>query len=157
MNWNEIYQRNKRLDDIFQSYLNDKTILTKNCIELTVEVAEFANESRCFKYWSTKKMDKEATLEELADSIMTCLFFFNYLKIETININPIYNSDILVCLNEVFKLSTKLFDNIVLDIPIQIFNYLIHIGKLLGFQEEEIIDACIKKIVKQEKRLREGY
>ncbi len=157
MSWNEIYQRNKKLDDIFMSYLNDKTIIDKNCLELTVEIAEFANETRCFKYWSTKKMNKEAALEELADSIMTCLFFYNYLNIEDIETQIILNDNILVCLNEAFKLSTQLFDNIVPTIPTQIFNYLIHIGKLLEFKEEEIIEACFKKIVKQENRLKEGY
>lgn len=55
MSWNEIYQRNKKLDDIFMSYLNDKTIIDKNCLELTVEIAEFANETRCLNIGQLKK------------------------------------------------------------------------------------------------------
>lgn len=157
MNWNDIYQKNKKLDDVFQSYLDDESIIAKNCLELTVEIAEFANETRCFKYWSSKKMNKEATLEELADSIMTCLFFYNYFDLKKVECHPILNDDILDCLNETFKLSTQLFDNIIPSIPPQIFSYLIHIGNLLKFSEEEIITACFKKIVKQEKRLKEGY
>lgn len=159
MNWNEIYIKNKRLDDIFfEKFKNDEKMFEKNCIELIVEIAEFANESRCFKYWSNKSMKKEETLEELADCIMICLYFYNYLNIDKVKIKTYdFSSDILVCLNEIFKLSTLLIDNIDEEIVIKIFSYLIYIGSLVNLEEKEIYEACLKKIEKQEKRLEEGY
>ena len=159
MNWNDIYVKNKKLDDIFyQKFKNDDKMFEKNCIELIVEIAEFANESRCFKYWSNKPMKKEETLEELADCIMMSLYFFNYLNIDKVNIKMYnFSSDILICLNDIFKLSTLLIDNINEEIITKIFSYLIYIGNLLNLEEKEIYEACLKKIKKQEKRLEEGY
>ena len=159
MNWNDIYIKNKRLDDIFfEKFKNDEKMFEKNCIELIVEIAEFANESRCFKYWSNKPMKKEETLEELADCIMICLYFYNYLNIDKVKIKTYdFSSDILVCLNDIFKLSTLLIDNINQEIVIKIFSYLIYIGSLVNLEEKEIYEACLKKIEKQEKRLEEGY
>ena len=159
MNWNDIYIKNKRLDDIFfEKFKNDEKMFEKNCIELIVEIAEFANESRCFKYWSNKPMKKEETLEELADCIMICLYFYNYLNIDKVKIKTYdFSSDILVCLNDIFKLSTLLIDNIDEEIVIKIFSYLIYIGSLVNLEEKEIYEACLKKIKKQEKRLEEGY
>lgn len=159
MNWNDIYIKNKKLDDIFfEKFKNDDKMFEKNCIELIVEIAEFANESRCFKYWSNKPMKKEETLEELADCIMICLYFYNYLNIDKVKIKTYdFSSDILVCLNDIFKLSTLLIDNIDEEIVIKIFSYLIYIGSLVNLEEKEIYEACLKKIEKQEKRLEEGY
>ena len=159
MNWNDIYIKNKRLDDIFfEKFKNDEKMFEKNCIELIVEIAEFANESRCFKYWSNKPMKKEETLEELADCIMICLYFYNYLNIDKVKIKTYdFSSDILVCLNDIFKLSTLLIDNIDEEIVIKIFSYLIYIGSLVNLEEKEIYEACLRKIEKQEKRLEEGY
>ena len=159
MNWNDIYIKNKKLDDIFfEKFKNDDKMFEKNCIELLVEIGEFANESRCFKYWSNKPMKKEETLEELADCIMICLYFYNYLNIDKVKIKTYdFSSDILVCLNDIFKLSTLLIDNINQEIVIKIFSYLIYIGSLVNLEEKEIYEACLKKIEKQEKRLEEGY
>mgnify|MGYP001625121165 FL=1 len=159
MNWNEIYIKNKRLDDIFfEKFKNDEKMFEKNCIELIVEIAEFANESRCFKYWANKSMKKEETLEELADCIMVCLYFYNYLNIDEVKIKTYdFSSDILICLNDVFKLSTLLIDNVNEKIVIKIFSYLIYIGSLVNLEEKEIYEACLRKIEKQEKRLEEGY
>ena len=159
MNWNDIYTKNKKLDDIFyQKFKDDDKMFEKNCIELLVEIAEFANESRCFKYWSNKSMKKEETLEELADCIMVCLYFYNYLNIDEVKIKTYdFSSDILICLNDVFKLSTLLIDNVNEKIVIKIFSYLIYIGSLVNLEEKEIYEACLRKIEKQEKRLEEGY
>ena len=159
MNWNDIYTKNKRLDDIFyQKFKDDDKMFEKNCIELLVEIGEFANESRCFKYWSNKPMKKEETLEELADCIMVCLYFFNYLNVDNVKIKAYdFSNDILICLNDIFKLATLLIDNIDEEIVTKIFNYLIYIGNLIGLNENEISEACVKKIKKQEKRLEEGY
>ena len=159
MNWNDIYYRNKKLDKIFyQKFKSDDKMFEKNCIELLVEIGEFANESKCFKYWSNKPMKKDETLEELADCIMMSLYFFNYLNIDNIQIKKYnFSNDIIICLNDIFTLSTALINNISEKLVIKIFNYLIYIGKLIGLTEKEINEACLKKINKQEKRLEEGY
>ena len=77
--YNEIYNRNKKLDDIFMNkYFNiESKYYEKNCLELIVELCELANETKCFKYWTVKKPDKEMVLEEFADSLMMILYMFN--------------------------------------------------------------------------------
>ena len=64
--YNDIYNRNKKLDDIFMNkYFNiESKYYEKNCLELIVELCELANETKCFKYWTVKKPDKELVLEE---------------------------------------------------------------------------------------------
>ena len=48
--YNDIYNRNKKLDDIFMNkYMYaEKKYYEKNCLELIVELCELANESKCF-------------------------------------------------------------------------------------------------------------
>ena len=56
----EVYQRNIELDEIFfNNYGNDNLTFKKNCVELLVELGEFINETKCFKYWSTKEPNKD--------------------------------------------------------------------------------------------------
>ena len=158
----ELYERNKKLDDIFyKKYINtDKQLYEKNCLELIVELCELANESRCFKYWSIKKPNKELLLEEYADCILMSLYFFNEYNIEQIEIVDINtNGDILFMFNELIRMCTLLMNRInVSDKLIKnIFSYLIYIGKLLNLNENEIIDACYKKIIKNEERLNSDY
>lgn len=81
MDWNDIYQRNKKLDTHFeQKYLNKEPYyFEKNCLELTVEIGEFVNETKCFKYWTIKKPNKDDMLEECADVIMMLLYCYYHL------------------------------------------------------------------------------
>ena len=46
--YNEIYNRNKKLDDIFMNkYFNvESKYYEKNCLELIVELCELANETK---------------------------------------------------------------------------------------------------------------
>ena len=75
--WNKLYENNKRLDKIFiDKYQSDTKLFEKNCIELLVEISEFINETKVFKYWSVKTPNKDKMLEEYADVITMILTFF---------------------------------------------------------------------------------
>ena len=91
----ELYERNKKLDDIFYEKYKDKDnmLYEKNCLELIVELGELANESKCFKYWSKKQPNKELVLEEFADCMLMCLYFFNEYNVDLIEISNIELSD----------------------------------------------------------------
>lgn len=159
MDWNDIYQRNKILDSHFdEKYLESEPLLfEKNCLELTVEIAEFANETKCFKYWTIKPMKKEETLEECADVIMMLLYFYNHLNVSTLNIKKIESSNILKDMNHIFYLSTTLMENCNKKVIDEIFGYLLGIASHLELEEEILINACNKKIDKVEQRLKEDY
>src|SRR5574344_1217994 len=83
--FNEIYELNKILDAKFVSECNTpiEEMTRKNILELLVELGEFANETRCFKYWSCKKpSSKEIILGEYSDCLMLTLYFCNILNVD---------------------------------------------------------------------------
>jgi dimeric dUTPase (all-alpha-NTP-PPase superfamily) len=64
-------------------YYNNSHLLTQTILALQVELSEFANETRCFKHWSTKglkDMDNEKALEEFIDALHFYLSIANQLE-----------------------------------------------------------------------------
>lgn len=157
--WYEIYEENKRLDDIFISrYQDDKELVKKNGIEFLVEMGEFVNETKCFKYWTVKKPDKEKVLDEFADCITILLTFFHYLEVDLDNIGNHDSSDsVLKVINNTYLLGTELFDNSSEELVKKIFANLLYISELLGLKEEEVVDATFKKLKIVEERLNSNY
>ena len=158
----KLYERNKKLDDIFNMKYKEieAKLYEKNCLELVVELGELANESRCFKYWSIKKANKELLLEEYADCLIMVLYMFNYYNVTKIyDLKVEYSDDILFVFNDLIRMCTKFMVNVDIDDDylMNVFNYLLHLGELLKFTHEEIIDACYKKIIKNEERLSSDY
>lgn len=141
MNWNDIYQRNKVLDSHFeQKYFDtEPNYFEKNCLELTVEIAEFANETKCFKYWTVKKPNQEDMLEECADVIMMLLYVYNYLKVSNIEIEKRESKDILKDINHIFYLSTTLMENCKQEIVNEVFEYVLGIASGLGLEESMLL------------------
>ena len=144
--YNDIYNRNKKLDDIFMNkYMDTEDKLYEyNCLELIVELCELANESKCFKYWTVKKPDKELVLVEFADSLLMVLYMFNTYNVDCVlTIDVDSSDDILYEFNVIIRMCTNLMnrDNITDMFLKEIFTRLIHIGKLLLLSDNEIIDA----------------
>ena len=160
--YNDIYNRNKKLDDIFMNKYMDaeKKYYEKNCLELIVELCELANESKCFKYWPVKKPNKELVLEEFADSLLMVFYMFNTYNIDSVStIDVDMSDDVLELFNILIRMCTNLMDRDNVDELFLkgIFTKLIHIGKLLELSDDEIINACYKKIIKNEERLSSDY
>lgn len=156
--WNKIFKINKSLDCIFMSkYGSDANYYEKNAIELTVEIAELANETKCFKYWSNKSCDKEKVLEEYADAITMTLSFYTIFDYELEYMNHYDTDNILELFNVLLKDSTYIFDKNNKELIKNIFSNLLYLGKLLEFSDEEIYDACYKKMKIVEERLNSDY
>ena len=160
--YNIYFQRNKQLDKMYEErYGNDITgMYEKNCLELIVEICEFANESKCFKYWTVKSPNKEMLLEEYADCLSMLFCIFNANDVEEINKLDIQlNDDIIVLFNEMIRMCTLLIDknNVNTELLLNIFTYLLHIGKLLDISDRELLDACYMKIGKNIERLNSDY
>ena len=155
--WNERYINNQKLDKMFQEkYCTEHKLYEKNVIEFLVELGEFVNETKVFKYWTIKKPDKEKMLEEYADTITMCLTFmreFNeeiddsYLHIET--------NDKLEVINYLYSRITLLMkrENVIKDI----FYNLLYLGNLFEFKEEEVLDAINNKHKIIKNRLESDY
>lgn len=128
-------------------------------IALLVEIGEFANETRAFKYWSLKgSSPKEVVIEEYVDA----LHFFlsvgigdnNYLKeISVLNIDKPVNEQILDVYTSIIEYSKDR----TLEKYTYAFNLFFHLGKSIGFKEDEIMDAYNLKLKENHSRQNNNY
>lgn len=144
----DVYKKNKELDQLFiDKYENiDKDMFRKNKIELLVEIGELANESKCFKYWSKKEVNKELMLLEYADCIIMTLCLFNYFNLELIDKEYKVLDDTNDQIAYLYKLCSELYFSDDKELLYEILFNLINLAKLLNISKEEIIEASIKKI-----------
>ena len=155
-----IYDLNRKLDQKFiKKYAkNEPLYFEKNCIEFLIELGELVNETKCFKYWTVKKPNKELVLEEYADCIIMIFPFFGMLDVNLDNLGEHQESDnILVVINYLYHQGTKLMTELSEALVKDIFVNLLYLGDLLELSKEEIIEATIKKQNKVEQRLNDEY
>lgn len=159
MELNSIYEINKKLDIIFnERYSSDNFYYEKNVIALIIEISEFINETKCFKYWSIKSPKKDYVLEELADSITMCLSFITYFKSDLNNIpSHINTKNIFLVINEIYKDASKLIDNKDVLLIKNILSNLFYLSELLNLEKDEIYNACYKKMDIINERLNSDY
>ena len=71
MNLTRLFQMQKELDSFIENTQQiSRDVFQEKGLALMVELAELANETRCFKFWSTKGPSERAViLEEFVDSI----------------------------------------------------------------------------------------
>ncbi|SFB39626.1 dUTP diphosphatase [Clostridium frigidicarnis] len=161
MNLPKLFQLQKNLNDRIEEEhnLNNNSLLPKRILALQVELGELANETRCFKYWSTKgPSDKDTVLEEFVD----CLHF-----ILTIGIDKnFYDIDVELIPSE--SSITDQFLNLYIDINdlvitsskdhyVTLFEDFISLGNSLGFDSKDIEEAYLKKNTLNHKRQDNGY
>lgn len=87
MNIQQLFMMQKELDEFIEQTQNiQQNVFQEKGLALMVELAELANETRCFKFWSTKGPSaREVILEEYVDSIHFILslgLLKNYTTIE---------------------------------------------------------------------------
>lgn len=157
----ELYKINKELDKEFiQKYhANEEVMRDKNILSLLTEIGELANETRCFKYWSIKpKSSDEIILEEYADVLIMVLTFSNYLKadiryvMDDLKYRTIEEQFIVL-----YSSVCTLKENYSSDNIIRILGKVLTLGYSLGYNEEQIKDACLKKMQIVNKRLHSNY
>ena len=147
--FNDVFESNKELDAMFMDTFPDPEMVKKNKLELLVEIGELANETRYFKYWSSKPVDMELVRGEFADCFIITLYFFNIMNIgldeEFKEIDKYDKVDIFARL---YKLASDFYYDDSKDIIKEIFATIINLGYLIGFTDQDIIDACLTKINK---------
>lgn len=156
-----LFSLQRELDDRIRTKhnLKEKNLNGKKILSLHVEIGELANETRCFKYWSTKPPSpKEIILEEYVD----CLHFILSLGLD-------YNyDDIIIAMNPNEAKLTEQFLNLYIDVTdlvvssskdhfMTLFEDFLTIGNSLGFTEEEIIESYYKKNEINHTRQTVGY
>lgn len=155
----ELYNKNKELDNIFwNKYSNSKDIFDKDSIELLVEIGEFINETKCFKYWSIKDINKPCMLEELADVITMLMTFANRINMDISNysVNDV-DIDLLTLINNTYYLATKVKDELTQELLDKLFINILGIAYKLNITNDDIKESLDKKQKIILKRLNSNY
>lgn len=168
MNFNDLKPVQAELDKhIMENHgleYNDERV-SNILLAFGVEVAEVANETRCFKDWSTKgPSDKSVIIEEYADALHFALSLSNYFDVpmdlsSVVDEKETNNYLASISLQELFiaNLSSPwdVFE-LMEDIEGLIIGFIL-LGMKLGFTEEEIREAYHAKHEVNYKRQEEGY
>ena len=163
MHLQQLFKMQKSLDTYIQSEKNiSNDVFLEKCLALLVELAELANETRCFKFWSEKgPSEKHVILEEYVDSIHFLLSLgieknlndlenwpvYQQYKDESLTMLFIHTQD---SINQFLQISS-------MDNYENVWSWYGAVASKLGFTHEEIIQAYIDKNKKNYERQRSGY
>ena len=157
----DLYVKQRELDEEIARNHNVTYESTRNkrTLSLLVELGEFANSTRAFKYWSNKGPEsKERVLDEFADGLHFLLslgidqgFIVNTIEVEDDETNLTDNLLRTYELTSIFYLDKTLNNYLALAI-----SYLRALFKL-GYSWEEARDAYYKKLQENHNRQENNY
>ncbi len=156
----DIYKETKFLDSLFAERYDIKSleVIQKYHLELSVEIGELANETKCFKFWSNKKPNKSKVLEEYIDCLFMILYFCNILDVKLDEQFPI------CCHTNMNETFLKLYDlgvlfrkNLNKDIGKELLVELLYLAELLNFTMEELVNETKRKSLIVQRRFTTDY
>lgn len=126
---------------------------------LLVELGELANETRCFKFWSTKeRAERKVILEEYVDNIHFLLsiglekgYHFSKIDFDTVDTQETLQ------FNRVFQQCLHFYEDQSKENYLQLFKAYLQLGSILGFDEKDILEAYEKKNEVNYERQEQGY
>lgn len=161
MNLQRLFKMQSTLDKriITEHNLYGAPLLHKKILALQVEMAELANETRCFKFWSTKEASSRAViLEEYVD----CIHFILSIGLEKNYVDIMLN--VKAISSELSEQFLNLYTNIAsfitcpsADNYLIIFENFLGLGENLGFSIEDIEGAYLHKNNINHERQNNGY
>ncbi|MGN7479065.1 dUTP diphosphatase [Solibacillus silvestris] len=160
MNFSQLFEMQKQLDRFIEETQNvQHDVFEEKGLALLVELGELANETRCFKFWSTKGPSERAViLEEFVDSIhfLLSLGYMRGFLLEEwpavkqeADLTGIFIAAAQVILNFLQQQTEGNYRAIWVQYSLIAYN--------LGFTEEDIIEAYKQKNEKNYARQRNGY
>lgn len=160
MEFQELFNMQAQLDSFIQQNQHiDRDVFLEKGLALTIELAELANETRCFKYWSTKgPSERGIILEEFVDSIHFLLSLGNE-KGYRLNEWPKFNNNenLTSCFIQTQKAILTFIETPSEENYRIVWQYYGAIAQHLGFSLEDITSAYIAKNEKNYERQRNGY
>ncbi len=158
---NELFKIQAILDQriVTQHQLQNTDLIENKCLALLVELGELANETRCFKHWSTKgPSTKDVILEEYVDGLHFILSLGNELGFQDTQIR-IKNSEgsLVTLFNHMYQLITSFTINQTKSLYEEMFQSFLGLGFVLGFDEQAIMDAYMDKNKENHLRQERGY
>lgn len=163
MEWKKLYDMQQKLDEyiINNHNLEKEDIFPKKILALVVELGEMANETRCFKFWSTKEPSpKQVILEEYVDVLHFMLSLgvdtgFRYHPKSDVQQNP--EKDRTVLFLDLFQICTNFGENPDKEKYTNMLAAYLMLGKAFDFQVEDIEEMYFKKNNTNYKRQDDGY
>ena len=161
MKLTKLFTMQAELDSFIQKNRDtNEDVFQAKGLALLVELAELANETRSFKFWSSKgPSETEVILEEYVDSIHFLLSLGINLGFETMSNWP--DGKVEGELTELFLKTTESITYFLKELTIESYsNVWIHYGSLakkLGFTHDAIIEAYIMKNEENYNRQKVGY
>lgn len=154
--FSDVLKSNMELDEMFNKTFPDPEMIKKNKLELLVEIGELANETRFFKYWSNKPMDMELVCGEYADCIIITFYFFNIMNISLEEeFKSIDEYDKVDIFGRLYKLASEFYYNDDKELIKEFFVTVVKLGYMIGFNNNDIINACMTKINKNKAHFKE--
>lgn len=161
MKLSKLFTMQRELDSFIQNNRETNTdVFREKGLALLVELAELANETRSFKFWSTKGPSENAViLEEYVDSIHFLLSLGIEKGFDTVSVWP--EGERSGELTELFIKTTEAIVHFLNELTIESYESVwIHYGAIankLGFSHANIIDAYIAKNEENYERQKTGY
>lgn len=161
MDWQKLFNKQKELDAYIsnQHALQERNLLEEKILALLVELGELANETRCFKFWSTKeRAERKVILEEYVDNIHFLLsiglekgYHFSKIDFDTVDTQETLQ------FNRVFQQCLHFYEDQSKENYLQLFKAYLQLGSILGFDERDILEAYEKKNEVNYERQEQGY
>ncbi|MFC5604386.1 dUTP diphosphatase [Sporosarcina koreensis] len=161
MDLTTLFTMQRELDTYIQkNQLVAKDVFKEKGLALLVELSELANETRCFKFWSTKgPSERDVILEEYVDSIHFLLSLGIEKRLDTLKVWP--TGEVEGNLTEVFLQTFNAIHDFIARKDMESYeNVWIHYGtiaKRLEVSYIEIIEAYVEKNEENYKRQQTGY
>ncbi|UTR11332.1 dUTP diphosphatase [Evansella sp. LMS18] len=166
MDFSELFTMQKKLDNYIETKhgLKNEQLLERKLLAFHVELAELANETRCFKFWSEKgPSPEEVILEEYVDGIHFILSVgleqgfqgendYDFPVIERKEGPELvpYFYQVIDAVSRHQKEATRLSFR-------GLFGAYLQTGAALGFTEEQILAAYYNKNEVNHERQNQGY
>lgn len=124
---------------------NGENRLPKKFLATLVELGEAANDTRCFKFWSTDQKPKETTLEELVDFLHFLLelgieFDYKIYEVMKFKMENVTNQFL-----EIFDVTVRFIAEKEKTYYKSMFMLFFGLVEMLGFTEEEVEQAYLAK------------
>ncbi len=157
----ELFPLQKGLDEEIHHLHNEsyESTYSKRVLALLVELGEFANETRTFKFWSLKgPSSKEVILDEWADALHFFLSIGIYLGVKEIKTAGVPKKDNIVDQLLLIYKEVAAFHS-VKDVSLytEAFKDFLDLLTLLGYNEQDALEAYKKKLAVNYKRQENHY
>jgi len=161
MNLEKLFTMQEELDRYIQTNNEvDEDLFDKKGLALIVELAELANETRAFKFWSSKgPSDREVILEEYVDSIhfLLSLGIDRDLNMLAEWPEPMADKDLTSIFLKTNKSILEFMEQYSMSTYQTVWSCYGTIADILGFSYEDVMEAYVAKNQKNYDRQKEGY